>query len=360
MSPRRLILAALLLAFASFASADALDADYVIPASGSGPGLLGSVWQSEVSLYNASTRTMDLTLSFHDGSGKVTQFATSLPSRSTTSIADIVNARFGQPAAVGAIVIDVADEALVDKLIVTSRTFNLSDSGEFGQDIPAVSASDTLTKGYSGIIIGPSDASNVRLNFGLFALADSTIDWKLLRSDGTIASELTVTYTGGSHVQYTRGVESFFGSTAADNDAIQADVIAGEIVLYGSAVNNATGDPSFVPPGRFREPAAIEFLGLDLDENGTVDVEARDGIVVRPIELVTSLFPNYFRVIAVEATGRPLTLTLVNPSNDVVLIDADTIQWLPGVDVKGTSGSLTVRATDGFRTADLIIPVIFK
>lgn len=356
---KRIILATLLTALAAVGFA--ANTDFVIPASGSVAGALGSRWQSEVTLHNIGDQPMDLTFSFHNGTGTVKSFDTTVNARSTVSLNDVVATKFGLTETTGAITIDVKNDALVERLAVTSRTFNKPlTGGEFGQDIPAVEPPDALTKGDSGILTAPSDAANVRFNFGIYALENSTVDWKLVRADGTVVKTITMTYDAGVQMQYTNGAVSFFESTAQNNDVVQADVKAGRIVIYGSSVNNLSGDPTFVPQSRTREAAPIEILGLDMDENDSVDIQAHDGIIGERIALQTSMFPNYFRVVATSASGLPLTYELIDASRDVSLIDANgTIQWSPGADVKGTNGSLTVRVSDGFHTTDLIIPVKF-
>ena len=66
-------------------------------------------------------------------------------------------------------------------------------------------------------------------------------------------------------------------------------------------------------------------------------------------------------MIAIDPEGQELTYSLVNASTDVQLIDEmGTIQWVPSSSLRGTSGSLTVRVSDGTDDSDLIIPVIFN
>lgn len=358
---RRIALASILLTCLAGAAFAATDTDFVIPASGSVAGALGSRWQTEVTLHNVGDQPMDLAFSFHDGTGLVKSFDMTLNARTTVSIGDIVATKFGLTGTTGAIAIDVKNDALVERLAVTSRTFNKPlTGGEFGQDIPAIEPSEALTRGDSGILTAPSEAANVRFNFGIYAFENSTIEWKLVRADGTVAKAVTMTHTAATQVQYTNGAVSFFESTAKNNDVVQADVLSGRVVIFGSAINNASGDPTFVPQSRTREAAPIEILGLDMDEDGTVDIQAHDGILDERISLQTSLFPNYFRVAASSSTGKVVTYTLVDPSRDVSLIDANgTIQWSPGADVRGGTGSLTVRVSDGFHSTDLIIPVKF-
>ena len=86
-----------------------------------------------------------------------------------------------------------------------------------------------------------------------------------------------------------------------------------------------------------------------------------NGVLDEPITVATASFPNYFRIIATDPEGQDLTFSLVNAPADASLVDdIGTVQWLPAGNLKGTSGSLTVRVSDGTDNSDLIIPVLFQ
>lgn len=357
MSSRTTILSAIFLALASTVSAGEID--FLIPASGAVSAANESRWETEVTFFNAGSDPVALSLYYHDGTGRIASSDLTLAPRATTALVDIVRTRFGKSESTGAIAIDVKNDALIERLAITSRTANVSASGEYGQNIPAVQPMDSLIQGTSAAITGPSNASTVRLNFGLFAFEASTVKWSLVRADGTLVKQLERSYTPGSQIQYNRGVTTLFESTPQNSDTIRVDILAGRVIVFGSAVHNTTNDPSYVPAGRIKERSTLEFLGVDLDEDGTIDVLARNGVLTEPVILATSIYPNYFNIVALEPSGKTITYSLVNPSFDTNLINPNTVQWSPGVNMKGKTGSLTVRATDGFQTADLIIPVIF-
>src|SRR5205814_3888979 len=118
----------------------------VIPASGTGPGANDSHWQTELTLHNTSASAIAATLTFHDISGAAGTSTITVAPRATVSVADIVATSFGRTAATGAI--DVTfDSAFARKLTVSSRTFNKSAAGEFGQDIPSVDLSSVPAAG---------------------------------------------------------------------------------------------------------------------------------------------------------------------------------------------------------------------
>jgi hypothetical protein len=339
-------------------------ADLVIPAAAATDGAGGSRWASEVILHNAGVVEAPITLSFHDANGEVGQADAILGPRSTTVFQDVVGAIFGV-GGTGAILIDTED-ALAGKLAVTSRTYNRGrdDSvGEYGQGIPALRPSDKLSAGDTGVLTAPPAVSRTRFNAGLYTDEDTTILWRLIRNNGSVAMEVERTYTGGTHTQHNGAVRALFDVAAQNADVLHAVIQEGSAYIYGSSINNVTGDPTYVPAIRVRENLSVEILGVDLNENGTVDIFDADGngVLDEPIELVTTSFPNYFRIVAIDPEGQELTYSLINASTDVQLIDEmGTIQWVPSSSLRGTSGSLTVRVSDGTDDSDLIIPVIFN
>lgn len=335
-------------------------ATLIIPAAGTGPGARGSRWQTELTFHNTGSRSIDVVLAWHNFNGAAGNAVTiAVPPRGTKSVADVVRSQFGIESGTGAIELTIADED-ASRLAVTSRTTNLSGDGELGQDIPAY-ASDALARaGDLSVVAGPSSVAKYRFNFGLYAATATTVQWELVRRDGTVASALTVSYPAGMQRQYNTGVVTFFTTTPEDGDVVHATVISGAAIFYGSAINEQSGDPSFVPGIRARQDVAVDFVGIDLDENGTVDVfdKDRDGVLDQPIDVFTSTFPNYFRVVAGGSNTR---FELVDAPRDAMLIDDNgTIEFAPGGDVKGRTGELKVRITSNGSTAVVTIPVNFR
>ena len=171
-------------------------ATLIIPAAGSASGANGSVWKSDLTLHNTSSRATALSLVYHDQNGAAQSAQVTVDARKTISLDDVVRTTFQRENTIGAIEIDVAD-ADINRLAVTSRTFNSLGSGEFGQDIPAVLATDAIDAGDVAVISGPRTAADFRFNAGLYTLTASTVKWDLVRADGTIANSQTLKYAAG-------------------------------------------------------------------------------------------------------------------------------------------------------------------
>jgi hypothetical protein len=352
-----LITAAALAALSFTASAATL----VVPAAGAGPGANDTQWQSELTLHNVAPRAVTLTLTFHRGSDVFGPVPIALQPRQTRSIADVVRTQFGLDSATGAIVIDVADRD-AKSVAVTSRTFNVSADREFGQDIPAIDVANAARAGDVAVLAAPSNASSTRYNFGLYAIEATNVEWQLLRADGTVAATKALAYAAGQHVQYNGGVAQLFAAPAQNNDTLHARVTAGKAIFYGSAVNNITGDPTYVPGVRTREEVLITFAGVDLDENGTADVVDADGdgVLDSPLVIAASLFPSYFNLIARGEFGEAVQFEVVSSPAEATLLDPDTLRVSAGGEVKGKTGEIRVRATTGTSSSIFTIPVRFQ
>ena len=334
-------------------------ATLIVPAAGTGPGANASQWQSELTLHTAAPRPVTLSISFHQGTNVLGPVEVELQPRETVSIADIAHTRFGLASGTGALVIDVSDRD-ARSLAVTSRTFNVSPDGEFGQDIPSVDASAALRVGDIAALSGPASVATNRFNFGIYVTEAASIEWQVVRANGTVGGSKALTYAAGTHAQYNSGIETLIGATPQDNDTVHAHVSSGRAIFYGSVVN-ATGDPTFIPGIRTREDILIQLKGVDLDENGTVDLRDNDGdsVLDSPVTVFKSLFPSFFKVVAEGEFGEPVTLEVVSAPSYVKLLDADGT-LVVFADITEPSGQIVLKATSEGSTQLITIPVLFK
>jgi hypothetical protein len=328
----------------------------VIPASGTGPGSNGSHWQTELTLHNTSRSTIHAALTFHDVLGAGGTTTVDVAPRATVAIADVVASRFGRESATGAIEITF-DSAFARKLTVSSRTFNKLDTGEFGQDIPAVDQASAPAAGDVIVLSGPSSATDAHFNFGVYAISASSVRWELLRADGTIATSKEVSYAAGTQAQYNSGVRSFLGADAQDNDTVHAVVTGGNALAYGSIINEASGDPSYVPGVVARNDTRINF-GVDFGAKGTVDVADadHDGILDHSIDVPSGSWPIAFRIAVTSTT--PATFELLNAPAELRFFDTNGgIVWSPNASSSGTTLNLRIRVTADGATDIITIPV---
>ncbi|MGZ4809704.1 MAG: hypothetical protein ACXV7D_10300, partial [Thermoanaerobaculia bacterium] len=308
-----------------------------VPVSGTGPGANGSRWATELTIHSVSSRTINADVLFHDLNGATEPSTITVAPRATVSVDDIVKTRFAKDSATGALEIRLADSD-ANRVTLNSRTYNITANGTLGQDIPALLASDAATAGDLTVIAGPSSAADQRFNFGIYAIETTKVQWDLLQADGTIAATKELTYQAGTQAQHGVGVVTLFGATPADGQTVHATIESGSAIFYGSAVDNRSGDPTYVPALRARGDLSIDLAGIDEDENGTVDLldADRDGVIDTVLEVPTSMFPSYFRIVV---NGGAATYTLVSSPVDVTFLDQNgTTMVAAGGNVKGTIG----------------------
>lgn len=330
-------------------------ATLVVPAAGSFSGANGSMWRSELTLHNSGTSAASVNLVYHDQNGTTETATVSVPARHTISLDDVVKTTFKREASVGAIELNIADADL-NRLAIRSRTYNVVGDGQFGQDIPAIRTTDAIGAGDVGVIAGPAIAAGFRFNAGIYTITASKVQWDLFRANGDLAASKTIEYAAGVPAIY--GVSALFDTAEIQNDdVVHANVISGNAMFYGSIVNNASGDPSFVPGIRTRQQANVTLLGVDRDQNGSVDIPAHENILDSPVDAYTLGFPTFFRLVS----DQPVTYEILSSTADARLVDANgTVQMVASAALRGATGELKVRATtaDGQSTV-FTIPVKF-
>ena len=121
-------------------------------------------------------------------------------------------------------------------------------------------------------------------------------------ADGTLAATTEVSYPAGTQIQYNNGVKSLLNADPQDNDTVQAEVTSGNAVAYGSIINNASGDPTYVPEILALADIRVHFAGVDFGDNGSISVPDanHDGVLDHAIDVQTGTWPIAFRVVSQE------------------------------------------------------------
>lgn len=337
-------------------------ATYYVPAAGTGPGANNSHWQSELTLHNLALRTLTANVRFHDANGATDAVAIDVPAQGTVAVADIVKTKFGRESATGALSIEIADLD-AKKLALASRTFNTSEAGEFGQDIPAVASADAPSPGDVDVLAGPSSVAAYRFNFGVFAITELHVTWQLVRADGSVGATRTETYGAGTQRQFNLGVQTLLGQAPQNNDTVRARIESGRGFFYGSAVNGATGDPTYVPGVRAREEVPLT-LSIDVGADGHTDISDvdHDGVLDINLDVRPSFFPTTFRVIA---TGRenvkPVFEILSSPAAQTKFTDDNgTVFFDPSAAETANGSEIRIKVTIGADSAVLTVPITYR
>ena len=256
---RRTIFVALMLSFAPSMLASHFGDFHVIPGAGRGPGLAGSMWQTDVIIHNlqATPLTVEIGLvesgleeadNFFpvmvDGSPTVT-----IPAGGTRLLADVLRDHRGRSTALGALLLG-ADHPFA----VTSRVYNVEASGAtIGQTVPVTQ--EFLGAGTSRAVIpGLIANANFRSNIGFLAAAGAgaplVVEVGLTGANGASLGATTFTIAAGtmSHVQF-----SSHAITTTPFDLATATIGilsgSGDVTGYASVIDNRSNHAAFTGSG---------------------------------------------------------------------------------------------------------------
>ena len=217
-----------------------------IPAASHAPGAAGSTWRTDLSILNTCTAPIAVELRLHRPEGVASRTLSVAPGAQET-ISDVV-ATLVTGDATGSLEVAPAGPALV-----FSRTYNAATSGTFGQPLEGFEAADGLSSGDSAFLLQLSENGAFRTNLGLLNTGSSAaaVDVRLRTATGDEVGSFHESLPPGLLVAVNRPYSAKFGRSDVSGGWAQIDVSAGSgVLVYGSVVDNSTGDPTTVPMRR--------------------------------------------------------------------------------------------------------------
>ncbi|HEX2832283.1 MAG TPA: hypothetical protein VHW00_04670 [Thermoanaerobaculia bacterium] len=288
----------------------------IIPAIAHADGI-NSHFQSDVRVSNTSPRLMTYELTFTpsgDGGiseGKQTQF--SVEPGQTIALDDILKSWFGTGGAsvTGSLEIrpvtqssaQTTSEVLagLSNLVTfaSSRTFNMTSNGTFGQYIPAVPFANFIGKGSDASkrsilsLQQIAQSSRYRTNLGVLEGSGepASLLVRIFGDNGVPLNEFNLELQGGEHRQLNSFLNQY-GISSLNDGRVELEVTSagGKITAYASVLDNQTSDPLLVTPVTLTEAGQTKWVmpGVaDLDNGfanwqtdmrvfnaGSTDVEA--------------------------------------------------------------------------------------
>lgn len=227
--------------------------EWWIPAAAHGPGADGSLWRTDLVLSSFSDGAEQVTITLlpqgEDNSTPGDMTTVVVGAGETVVLEDVVAATFGHD---GTAAIRV--EAAGDRLVVTSRTYNLSDHGTFGQSIPGVPAAGAAPGGSPTVLVGLSSTEGRRTNVGWASASGDPVQLTVSLYDdaGTLVAARSFTEQPRGQTQFNLFRELGAGAVEHAYAVVVAD---GPVVPYASVVAGGSNDPVYVPA----------LTGLDAD-----------------------------------------------------------------------------------------------
>lgn len=220
---------------------------YIIPASALAYGAYGSRWVTDLKINNSSNSSSTFRIFYlPTQSNNATALSTDfiLQASQTLSIPNILKILFGLSEGVGCILVLPLNDS---SLLITSRTYNLTTNGTYGQFIKGYPLSSFIGTGGKGYLLGLQKDQRMRTNVGFNSLSEGAkLKISLYKGDGTHLASSEKTLLPNSHLQI-NDIFADLNVQGNSNSYAVVEVISGKIFSYASVVNNQSSDPIFIP-----------------------------------------------------------------------------------------------------------------
>ncbi|MCJ7440976.1 MAG: PKD domain-containing protein [Thermoanaerobaculaceae bacterium] len=225
---------------------------YLVATSAHKDGYNGTHWATDLVITNPGLAGTVVRLYFmkgwQDNSGSAAH-PVIVPLRRSLKLVDVVQTKFLENSASGAILVG-ADVPL----IVTSRTYNLTESGSYGQYVEGFPLVQAVPSGQAAWLVQLSQSAvstiGFRANVGVVNVTGQhvRVDIALYAGDGVWLGDKTVELNPFDFQQLDR-IFTAVAPTGVDNGyaLLSTSTQGGRFLAYASVIDNQTGDPIAVP-----------------------------------------------------------------------------------------------------------------
>ncbi len=224
---------------------------FMIPVVAKIGGLEGTNWISDARVYNPGPEIVSLDLEFRPehGTGGGTEMRSVLldPGR-VLALDDALGSLFGLARTVGSLRIAVKGGPA--PLLVTSRTYNRTADGTYGQFIPSVSSG--FGAGSGAAVVHLDSTADFRTNIGVCEVEGGSVTVRFALKDGDgVTQGVGSVSLGPYEMIQVNGLSETLGAIGGANLRVDFfhDNGDGRFVAYGSVVDNSPegGDAIYVP-----------------------------------------------------------------------------------------------------------------
>jgi len=217
----------------------------ILPAAARTAGAYGSFWTTDVTLYNASDRGVNVAVRYAPATGGEGASATiALAAREIRAVADILHALFGLDSGNGSRQFTPDVGATID---VASRTYSTSAAGTSGFAMDAIDARDALGPTSRATFSGAVTGAGYRTNLTLTAMSphDVAVDLYALGFGETLPRSFITPAGGQRRLDF---VAETLGISPAFSASLVVEPTAGETIAAAFAIDDRTNDASYFPP----------------------------------------------------------------------------------------------------------------
>jgi hypothetical protein len=207
------------------------------------------MWRTSTAVVNRAGAAATLRLRFTGSDNSTIERTMTVPDGTTLEWANILETLFGLASTASSSGILEVTSSL--PVFITSRTFNQTAAGTYGQYYPSLTAAVGLAPDRLGVLPQLKKNTNYRTNIGVVNLgaASCTAIIKLWNASGAqvgLTKQLTV------DAGRWRQVTDIFNDVGAGNQNVGYATVevlgAGDVVwAYASVIDASTGDPTTIP-----------------------------------------------------------------------------------------------------------------
>jgi hypothetical protein len=332
----------------------------IIPAVANAAGANLSQFVSDIRIVNNSSAVQNYLLSFTptgaNGAASSKQFSLSINGGDSKALDNVVKNWFGFGAGSGSMEIrpvsnssSIGGGAPSNQLVTvaSSRTYNSTPVGTFGQYVPALPLSAFLSKLDSKIslqqITQSQSANSFRTNIGLVEGSGERADLelRLLNASNQEIAKTNRTLQPFEQVQVS--IPALFNNASVTNGRVEIRVLSdtGKVSGYASVLDNTTSDPILILPvrpdalqgRRYVVPGVAEFE-FDANRNFRTDLRIFNGGTT-----TENLTLNY----STSDRTPPAPVTMSLAPGEVKVID-DTLRSL--WQISNSGGAVVITTAD--------------
>jgi hypothetical protein len=239
----------------------------IIPAVGHAPGVNNALFESDVRVANVSATTqsyqLNFTLTGTDGTQSGQSTTISIDPGATMALDDILANFFGigsdATAATGVLEVRPLTSSTSTltttatpsvQTVASSRTFNTTANGTFGQFIPAIPFSQFVGQSSILSLQQIAQSSAYRTNLGLVEAAGepASVLIHVIDNSGHELARVPQNLLPGEHLQINNFLQVNGISLTDGRLEVEVTSSTGKVTAYASVVDNVTNDPLLVSP----------------------------------------------------------------------------------------------------------------
>jgi hypothetical protein len=211
----------------------------VLPSAAHAPGAFGSFWMTDVTFYNPSDQSVNVTVRYSsDGQQK----SIALGPREIRLVGDILGTLFGVESGGGALFITPDVGAAIN---VASRTYTRSSLGTFGFGMNAIDMYAAFGPRFPATFAGAILGANFRTNLALTDVSGRTSEATAWSTAGSLRKSYSAPPFGQQQINF---LNDALGVPATWAGALVVQPTRGEALATVFAIDNRTNDATYFPP----------------------------------------------------------------------------------------------------------------